>query len=219
MPNHDKRINNIVNVHENEYEGNPLVGEWESFSPHEREENLDPKVHGPFLDDIRADQERAYRDRRNSKDKVTKRQVLAGSPGLNDEEVKTRQSTVMRDDFGFERQVAEKLVSHPSATSDLEPIRPSDGDVFDETKAEASKQGTAEKEKGLVARVNKANAKRRVKSKTDSKLQRGVIREDKKFKSKKAKVTVASEDDATPTQRRKANKELAPPVAKKAAKK
>jgi hypothetical protein len=32
---------------------------------HARPEGLDPKVNGPFLDDVRADQERAYRDARN----------------------------------------------------------------------------------------------------------------------------------------------------------
>jgi hypothetical protein len=32
---------------------------------HARDDELDPKVNGPFLDDVRADQERAYRDSRN----------------------------------------------------------------------------------------------------------------------------------------------------------
>lgn len=32
---------------------------------HERPEGLDPKVNGPFLDDIRRAQEEAYREARN----------------------------------------------------------------------------------------------------------------------------------------------------------
>lgn len=34
---------------------------------HARPADLNPKVNGPFLDDIRADQERAYREGRNIK--------------------------------------------------------------------------------------------------------------------------------------------------------
>lgn len=36
-----------------------------NVKPHERPANLDPKHNGPFLDDVRADQERAYREMRN----------------------------------------------------------------------------------------------------------------------------------------------------------
>jgi hypothetical protein len=32
---------------------------------HERPADLDPKVNGPFLDDIREEQERSYRETRN----------------------------------------------------------------------------------------------------------------------------------------------------------
>lgn len=32
---------------------------------HERPADLDPKVNGPFLDDIREEQERSYREQRN----------------------------------------------------------------------------------------------------------------------------------------------------------
>lgn len=32
---------------------------------HKRPDDLDPKVNGPFLDDIREEQERAYREARN----------------------------------------------------------------------------------------------------------------------------------------------------------
>ena len=35
--------------------------------PHVRPDDLNPKVNGPFLDDIREEQERAYREARNSK--------------------------------------------------------------------------------------------------------------------------------------------------------
>lgn len=40
----------------------PQVVSYEK--PHARPANLDPKHHGPYLDDIRADQERAYREAR-----------------------------------------------------------------------------------------------------------------------------------------------------------
>lgn len=33
-------------------------------APHARPENLDPKKNGPFLDDIRREQEKAYREAR-----------------------------------------------------------------------------------------------------------------------------------------------------------
>lgn len=35
--------------------------------PHTRPDDLNPKVNGPFLDDIRREQERAYREARNKK--------------------------------------------------------------------------------------------------------------------------------------------------------
>lgn len=44
---------------------------WQAVEPlthenaHGRPEVLDPRVNGPFLDDIRAEQERAYRESRN----------------------------------------------------------------------------------------------------------------------------------------------------------
>lgn len=42
--------------------------------PHARPENLDPKKNGPFLDDVRAEQERAYREARvkASKEQIKK---------------------------------------------------------------------------------------------------------------------------------------------------
>lgn len=36
-------------------------------NPHARPSDLNPKVNGPFLDDIRKEQERAYREARNKK--------------------------------------------------------------------------------------------------------------------------------------------------------
>lgn len=50
---------------------------FDSFEPqvvevpsvHERPENLDPKVNGPFLDEIRAAQEEHYREHRNAAEK------------------------------------------------------------------------------------------------------------------------------------------------------
>ncbi len=33
---------------------------------HERPKDLDPKVNGPFLDEIREEQEKAYREQRNA---------------------------------------------------------------------------------------------------------------------------------------------------------
>lgn len=44
---------------------------WQAVEPlkhenaHGRPENLDPRVNGPFLDDVREDQERAYKESRN----------------------------------------------------------------------------------------------------------------------------------------------------------
>lgn len=44
---------------------------WQAHEPlkhenaHGRPDDLDPQVNGPFLDDIRSDQERAYRESRN----------------------------------------------------------------------------------------------------------------------------------------------------------
>lgn len=44
---------------------------WQATEPlthenaHGRPDNLDPRVNGPFLDDVRADQERAYKESRN----------------------------------------------------------------------------------------------------------------------------------------------------------
>jgi hypothetical protein len=44
---------------------------WQAVEPlvhenaHGRPENLDPRVNGPFLEDVRADQERAYKESRN----------------------------------------------------------------------------------------------------------------------------------------------------------
>lgn len=42
---------------------------------HARPENLDPRHNGPFLDDIRAEQERAYRESRN-KNNVTEEEPV-----------------------------------------------------------------------------------------------------------------------------------------------
>lgn len=41
---------------------------------HARPDDLDPKKNGPFLDDVRADQERAYRE---SRMKASKEQIKA----------------------------------------------------------------------------------------------------------------------------------------------
>lgn len=44
---------------------------WQAVEPlthenaHGRPDGLDPRHNGPFLDDVRADQERAYRESRN----------------------------------------------------------------------------------------------------------------------------------------------------------
>lgn len=44
---------------------------WQTNEPlthdnaHKRPEKLDPRVNGPFLDDIREEQEKAYREARN----------------------------------------------------------------------------------------------------------------------------------------------------------
>ena len=41
----------------------PLI---DPLKPHARPDDLDPKVNGPFLDDIRAEQARAHREARNT---------------------------------------------------------------------------------------------------------------------------------------------------------
>jgi hypothetical protein len=47
-----------------------MVMSWQANEPlthdnaHGRPEKLDPRVNGPFLDDIRREQERAYREQR-----------------------------------------------------------------------------------------------------------------------------------------------------------
>jgi hypothetical protein len=43
---------------------------------HARPDNLDPKVNGPYLDDVRREQERAYREARNKKADQAKNEVV-----------------------------------------------------------------------------------------------------------------------------------------------
>ena len=44
---------------------------------HARQENLDPKVNGPFLDDVRAEQEEAYRTGRAKSMKAAEKKKKA----------------------------------------------------------------------------------------------------------------------------------------------
>jgi hypothetical protein len=92
----------------------------------------DPRVNGPYLDDIRAEQEDAYRARRGRKG-ITKKEIkqhMAADPDLSEEDAEARVNSVDRNDKQYEDELSETLTSHPSATAGLERIRPSDGDVF-----------------------------------------------------------------------------------------
>ncbi|HEY0750375.1 MAG TPA: hypothetical protein VGD26_04435 [Chitinophagaceae bacterium] len=43
------------------------TGKLKHENAHARPDKLDPKVNGPFLDDVRKEQEEAYRKARNAK--------------------------------------------------------------------------------------------------------------------------------------------------------
>jgi hypothetical protein len=100
-------------VHQDNFSGNPLFVEPPYIPAHARPgvDVLNPQVHGPFLDDIRAAQEDSYREQRKNKPtkKETKRRVdqrLAENESVAEEQ----QRSVMRDDEKFNKEVTSKIL-------------------------------------------------------------------------------------------------------------
>lgn len=84
-------------------------------SPHKRPANTDPRVDGPYLDDIHAEQENAYRDYRNMSDEQrTKHDKDSAKSG----------TVVTRPDTYIQRDVRELTKEELEAVGEYEGTAP-----------------------------------------------------------------------------------------------
>lgn len=108
-------------------------------SPHKRPANTDPRVDGPYLDDVHAEQENAYREFRNmseSKRKTHNRNVAASGT------------------------VVEVPTNRPNTRELTEEEKKSVGQYDSEPKKRAAKKTTSSKKKTSKTATNKRTAKK-----------------------------------------------------------